>query len=46
MRRIIIGVSGASGSIYGIRALEVLKDVTGIETHLVLYEEVICMILK
>lgn len=36
MRRIIIGVSGASGSIYGIRTLEVLKDVTGIETHLVL----------
>lgn len=36
MRRIIIGLSGASGAIYGIRALEALKDVADIETHLVL----------
>jgi 4-hydroxy-3-polyprenylbenzoate decarboxylase len=33
-RRLIIGVSGASGAIYGIRLLELLKD-TGIETHLI-----------
>lgn len=35
MRRIVIGISGASGSIYGYRALEVLKA-AGVETHLVL----------
>jgi 4-hydroxy-3-polyprenylbenzoate decarboxylase len=33
-RRLIIGVSGASGAIYGIRLLELLKD-SGIETHLI-----------
>ena len=32
--RIIIGISGASGTIYGVRALELLRDL-GIETHLV-----------
>lgn len=34
-KRFIIGISGASGAIYGIRALELLKD-TDIETHLVI----------
>jgi 4-hydroxy-3-polyprenylbenzoate decarboxylase len=34
-RRIILGISGASGVIYGIRALELLRE-TGIETHLVM----------
>lgn len=33
--RLIIGISGASGVIYGIRALETLAD-TPIETHLVM----------
>ena len=32
--RLILGISGASGVIYGIRALELLRQ-TGIETHLV-----------
>ncbi|HEX7004740.1 MAG TPA: UbiX family flavin prenyltransferase [Trueperaceae bacterium] len=31
----IVGISGASGAIYGIRALEVLRD-AGVETHLIL----------
>jgi 4-hydroxy-3-polyprenylbenzoate decarboxylase len=34
MRRIIIGISGASGSIYAYRALEALAR-SGVETHLV-----------
>jgi len=37
MKRIIVGITGASGVIYGIRLLEVLKDLN-IETHLVLTE--------
>ncbi len=36
MRRLIVGMSGASGAIYGIRALEVLRGGKDIETHLVL----------
>lgn len=34
-RRIIVGISGSTGAIYGIRLLEVLRGVAGIETHLV-----------
>lgn len=34
--RIVIGVSGASGSIYGFRLLERLRESQNIETHLVL----------
>jgi len=34
--RLIVGMSGASGLIYGIRLLEVLKTVPDVETHLVL----------
>ena len=36
MRRLIIGISGASGAIYGIRTLEVLRAIPEIETHLVI----------
>ena len=35
-RRLIVGMSGASGQVYGIRLLEVLKDRPEIETHLVM----------
>lgn len=34
--RLIIGISGSSGVIYGIRLLEMLKDIESIETHLVM----------
>jgi len=34
-RRLVIGISGASGAIYGVRMLEILKG-SGIETHLVM----------
>ncbi|MCB1983494.1 MAG: UbiX family flavin prenyltransferase [Rhodoferax sp.] len=33
--RLVVGMSGASGAIYGLRILEVLRDL-GIETHLVM----------
>ncbi len=36
MRRLIVGISGASGVIFGVRALQVLRTLPGIETHLVL----------
>lgn len=36
MKRIIVGISGATGAICGIRLLEVLRGVGGVETHLVL----------
>lgn len=34
-RRLIVGITGATGSIFGIRLLEMLRD-TDVETHLVL----------
>ena len=34
-KRLIIGLTGASGSIYGIRLLEMLQG-TGVETHLII----------
>ncbi|MCH8182878.1 MAG: UbiX family flavin prenyltransferase [Proteobacteria bacterium] len=34
--RLIIGMSGASGLIYGIRMLEVLKGIEDVETHLLM----------
>jgi 4-hydroxy-3-polyprenylbenzoate decarboxylase len=34
--RLIVGISGSSGVIYGIRLLQVLRALDGIETHLVL----------
>lgn len=36
-RRLIVGISGASGAIYGIRILQALQG-SGIETHLVMSE--------
>ena len=34
--RIIVGISGASGAIYGVRLLEVLREQDNVETHLVM----------
>ena len=36
MKRIVIGISGASGAIYGIRLLQILRQIPTVETHLVL----------
>lgn len=36
MRRLIVGMSGATGSIFGIRILQVLAPMPDIETHLVM----------
>jgi 4-hydroxy-3-polyprenylbenzoate decarboxylase len=36
MKRIIVGISGATGAIYGIRLLQILHGVASLETHLVL----------
>lgn len=38
MKRIVIGISGASGAIYGVRLLELLRGIPGVESHLVVSE--------
>ena len=35
MRRLIIGMTGSTGAIFGVRMLEALKD-SGIESHLII----------
>ena len=34
-KRIIVGISGASGVVYGVRMLQLLRE-AGVETHLVM----------
>ncbi|MGH6623847.1 MAG: UbiX family flavin prenyltransferase [Burkholderiaceae bacterium] len=36
MRRLIVGITGASGAVYGVSLLRRLREVGGVETHLVL----------
>ena len=35
-RRLIIAITGATGAVYGVRLLEVLRSIQGIETHLLI----------
>lgn len=36
MKRLIVGISGASGAIYGVRLLQVLQAMPDVETHLIM----------
>lgn len=35
-RRLIVGISGSTGIIYGIRLLEILREVPDVRTHLII----------
>lgn len=35
-KRLIIGMTGATGQIYGVRMLEILKEIEDVETHLIM----------
>ncbi|MFH1113150.1 MAG: UbiX family flavin prenyltransferase [Pseudomonadota bacterium] len=35
MKRIVVGISGASGTVYGVRILEVLSKMEDVEVHLI-----------
>ncbi len=37
-KKLVIGISGATGAIYGIRLLEVLSEMPQVETHLIISE--------
>lgn len=37
-KKIIIAITGATGAMYGVRLLDVLKTIEGIETHLIVSE--------
>lgn len=37
-KRVIVAISGASGAVYGVRLLQSLRNMTGVQTHLVVSE--------
>ena len=44
MKKIIIGITGASGIIYGYRLLKILSDIDDVETHLIISRSTISVI--
>ena len=38
MKRIIVAISGASGAVYGVRLLQMLRGMPGVQTHLTVSE--------
>ena len=38
MKRLVVGISGATGAIYGVRLIQVLSEMSGVEVHFVLSE--------
>jgi flavin prenyltransferase len=37
-KRIVVAISGASGAVYGVRLLQVLREIPGVQTHLTVSE--------
>lgn len=37
-KRLIVAITGATGAIYGVRLLQVLRDIPGVESHLLISE--------
>lgn len=37
-KRLIVAITGATGAVYGVRLLEILRDMPGVESHLLISE--------